>query len=251
MSKAEQFGWAVAKMEAELNWDVLGQTYCHEGGESFFAEEQREAIRETGLLLAADLQDAVRRLPGGTLGRSLWVGAALAELIPILAEHLVLGRHVHWHNIECGETRELNRALQAVEEQTGLDLPRVETHPAPSENGYDLLWMVSVLTDPDAFPALHDELYGRRGTELSAGPGDLGHERELAQSWTRSLLQQVSSPGVLVTSDEEAGFFLGAAQAASRRLVVPEQGRLSGIVGDVVRFCRVQNLDSDVQAAFT
>ena len=240
MSSVLQCGMVLARLEETLDWDTLGHEYCHEGGESFFGEEQRVAIRETGLLMAADLQDALVALPDDSPGQSLWVGAALAELVPILTDHLVLGRMVHWHNIECDETTELNRALEFVERETGTGLPRINTEPCPIHNHYDLLWMVSVLTDPGAFPALHFHLYEREDTEGAVRSGQLEEEGGRADEWTRNLLRQVATPGVLVTSDEEFGFFEAAAETCSRVLVVPEQGRLSGIVGDVVRFYQVK-----------
>jgi len=236
MGGVQEFGMVVARLEEVLDWVALGHEYCHEGGEAFFEEGQRAAIREAGLLMAADLQDALIALPDDSPGQSLWVGAALAELVPILTDHLVLKRTVHWHNIDCAETTELNRALELVERETGVDLPRISTQPCPSRNRYDLLWMVSVLTDPDAFPALHFHFYEREDTEGIVRPGQLDQEGEHADEWTRTLLWQLALPGVLVTTDEEFGFFEAAADTYSRLLIVPQQGRLSGIVGDLVRF---------------
>ncbi len=239
MSGVQQFGMVVARLEEVIDWVAMGHEYCHEGGDSFFEVEQRAAIREAGLLMAADLQDALVALPEGSPGQSLWVGAALAELVPILTDHLVLGRTVHWHNIDCPETSELNRALELVERETGVDLPRINTDPCPTQNRYDLLWMVSVLTDPDAFPALHFHFYEREDTEGVVRPGQLDKEGEHADEWTRNLLWQLALPGVLVTTDEEFGFFEAAAETYSQILIVPQQGRLSGIVGDLVRFYQV------------
>ena len=235
MSGVQEFGMVTALLEETLDWVALGHEYCHEGGEAFFEGEQRDAIREAGLFMAADLQDALVALPDDSPGQSLWVGAAVAELVPILTDHLVLGRTVRWHNIECAETTELNRALEVVERETGVDLPRINTQPCPTQNRYDLIWMVSVLTDPDAFPALHFHCYEREDTEGIVRPRQLDEEGERAEEWTRDLLGQLALPGVLVTTDEEFGFFKAAAVASSRSLVVPQQGRLSGIVGDLVR----------------
>ena len=236
MSSVQQFGMVVARMEEVIDWVAMGHEYCHEGGESFFEGEQRDAIREAGLLMATDLRDALATLPEGSPGQSLWVGAALAELVPILTDHLVLGRSVHWHNVDCPETSELNRALELVESETGVDLPRISIDPCPTRNRYDLLWMVSVLTDPDAFPALHFHLYEREDSEGVVLPGQLETEDKQATEWTRDLLSRLELPGLLVTTDEEFGFFKDAADRSSRLLIDPQQGRLSGIVGDLVRF---------------
>lgn len=236
MSRVDQFGMVVARLEEILDWIALGHEYCHEGGEAFFEEEQQDAIRETGLLMAADLQAALATLPDESPGHSLWVGAALAELVPILTDHLVLGRTVHWHNLDCTETTELNRALETVERETGVALPRINTEPSPKHIRYDLLWVVSVLTDPDAFPALHFHLYEREDSEGVVHPGQLEIEGKHATEWARDLLSRLALPGLLVTTDEEFGFFKAAADHSSRLLVDPQHGRLSGIVGDLVRF---------------
>ncbi|HIF40421.1 MAG TPA: hypothetical protein EYQ74_04910 [Planctomycetes bacterium] len=236
MSRVQEFGMVTALLEETLDWVALGHEYCHDGGEAFFEGEQREAIREAGFLMAADLKDSLGALPDDSPGQSLWVGAAVAELVPILTDHLVLGRTVHWHNIDCAETTELNRALEFVERETGVALPRINTQRCPTRDRYDLLWVVSVLTDPDAFPALHFHFYERQDAAGIVRPGQLDEEGKRAEEWTRNLLGQLAVPGVLVTTDEEFGFFKAAADADSRSLVVPQQGRLSGIVGDLVRF---------------
>jgi len=212
------FAAALGEVEAALDWGLLGRLYCHEGGEAFFPSEQRDAIRDAGLAFAADLGGLLT--PGGA---SHYVGAAVAELPMILFEAVVLERRVHWTQLPGEECDELARALRTV------DGPAPTTDLQPPFH-VDHLWCASVLTDPNAFPALHDHLYQREGLG-----GDLDADRVRAEALVAETLDQLAPPAVLSTTDEEAPFFLTACAARGWRLTLPEHGRLSGIVGDVVR----------------
>jgi len=240
MSEAA-FGQALGALYAELDWDVLGDTYCHEGGESFFEPEQREALLDAGLHFASDLPGALAGLGEVATGRSVYVGAALFELPLILCERLVLERDVVWLNRPGREINELNRALTVVERRDGVALPRVATAElaALEPHTCDHVWLVSVLTDPEAFPALHDELYERAGTELATGRGDRAAEATHAAGLVERAFDALRLPGLLSTTDEELALVGAVARDRGLVLEVPERGRLTGIVGDVVRACRV------------
>lgn len=240
----ERFGAALAAVHSTLDWMRLGHLYCHEGGEDFFPPGQREAIQDAGLELAGDLGGALDLLPTDGPRQSLYFGAALAELAPILFEHLVARRDVRWHNLPGPETDELNRVLALVETTLDLPLPRVSTDQDPARVPIDHLWCVSVLTDPETFPALHDELYERRGTELAVGAGDPARERARAEGIVDELVGTLAPHAVLSTSDEELPFFTQACAARGLELEVPDRGVTSPIVGDVVRTCRVQPASS-------
>ena len=233
------FAAALVELDHELDWARLGEHYCDEGGESFFGEEDRASLRDVGLLFATDLLEAVADLDPGGPRRSLYFGAALFELAPMLADSLIAEREVVAINLPGDETDELNVALAAVEERVGRGLPRVRTDPLESlpRTGFDLAWSVSVLTDPDAFPALHDRLYGRRGGELATGRGDLELESVRAEELVAQLHDRLVPPAVLVTTDEELGFHQDACEVRRRPLRVPDRARLSAVVGDPVRFC--------------
>ena len=212
------FAAALGEVDAALDWDLLGRLYCHEGGEAFFPEEQRDAIRDAGLAFAADLGGLLA--PGGA---SHYVGAAVAELPQVLFETIVLERRVHWSQLAGEEQVELARAMAAVDGPP----PTTDAHP-PFD--VDHLWCASVLTDPDAFPALHDHLYEREGLG-----GDLDADRARAEALVAETLEHLAPPAIVSTTDEEAPFFLAACAARGWRLTFPERGRLSGVVGDVVR----------------
>lgn len=244
--RTARFAAALSTLHEELDWGLLGDLYCHAGGEHFFPQAQREALLDAGLQIAEELADAIGSLPAGGPSRSLYLGAAVAELAPILLETLVGGREVQWRNLPGPEVTELNRALEVASERLELALPRVEsaTDALPSRH-FDHLWCVSVWTDPDRFPALHDELYERSGDELAAGGGDLSAERERALGLAGELLDAARAPALLCTTDEELALFQSLLPARGLVLNVPEGGRLTPIVGDVLRICRLDAVPSD------
>jgi len=173
-------------------------------------------------------------------GRSLYVGAALFELPLVLCESIVLGRAVDVHNLADPETAEINRALELVAQRVGVELPRIACSGLPQlpAAAFDHVWLVSVLTDPTTFPALHDELYDRHGTELATGACDLADDRERAATLLDTLVPLTAHGALFSTSDEELPLVEPAFAGAGRSLHVPDTGRLSGIVGDPVRLCR-------------
>lgn len=236
-SGAARFGAAIAELHSELDWELLGGHYCEGDGSSFFSGPDREAVLESGLLLADDLAGV---LATAGAGGSLYVGAALAELAPILCEQLVLEREVHWHNLPGPESDELNRALAAVSRRLTLELPRVEVNGFESlaPGSCDHAWLVSVLTDPECFPALHDRLYDRSGPQAT-GRGDVEHELLRTSGLLDDVLRRLRAPCVFTTSDEEVDLVREACGRRGWTLDVPPAGRLSGVVGDVVRVCRI------------
>lgn len=232
----ERFGEALARLEGELDWRHLGELHCHEGGESFFPEEQVDAMREAGLVLAAALGERLR--PGG---RSLYIGAAVGELVVLLCESLVLGREVRALNLANEESEEINRALEATEEACGFTLPRIEFVGASElEGSFDHGWLVSVLNDPEAFPALHDRLYDREG-ELATGRGDLDQERGRAEQLVDGWLERLEEGAVISTTDEELPLIVPRVAARGRSLELAEVAYLSVVVGDPIRFATLRS----------
>ncbi len=239
MSAAVQlFGAVHAALELELDWKLLGSAYCEGDASEFFDARLRERVLDLGLRLADDLS---RRLAGDGPRRSLYLGAAVAELAPMLVEQLVLGREVLWFNLAGVELSELARALTVVGAKLAVSLPqpRFDALDRVDKQSCDHLWMVSVLTDPDAFPALHDELYQRVGSGLATGRGSLSDDRRRADELCRALLAKAASPCTLSTSDEELEVLRPLALELGLQLEIPGTARLSAIVGDRVRLCRL------------
>lgn len=231
------FGAAVSAIDAELDWELLGRSYCEGDGSEFFDAALREKILDTGLRFAEDIAGAL----GDARGRSLYFGAEIAELPLILAEHLVMGRRIEWLNIECAQTTELVRAIQAVSARLSVELPfpsrraLADIEPASCDH----LWMVSVLTDPDSFPALHDALYERSTGPLATGRGSLEDDQRRANLLTEALLDRAAPHCVLSTTDEERSLVEPLVLRRGWTLEFFPGGRLSSIVGDRVRTGRL------------
>lgn len=225
-----RFGAALVEVEEALDWTLLGRAYCTDGGDDFFSAEQREAQRDASLRFAADVAE---QLGESADGSSLYVGAGVAEVPPVLCEALLLGREVHACSLPGPEADELNRALAVAQERVGFELPRWSTTPLAQYVGRDVnhLWFVSVLTDPDAFPALHDDLYERGQPRQRS----LIRERERALGLLSDALRCVSAPTAVHVSEEEVAPLVEACAARNLRVELEREGRLSPIVGDVVR----------------
>lgn len=228
----ETFAAALGAVEGELDWAEIGRTYCEGDGSDFFERGLRERVRDTALLFADDLANAL----GGSHGASLYIGAAVAELPLILADHLVLGRAISWVNLDSIETRELARAIELVGERMHLALPRPHASYLASLTpaSFDHIWLVSVLTDPDHFPALHDELYERTGTHEATGRGSLDDERRRAGELIDRALDCAASPCVLSTTEEELTLICPRLAQLGWSLALSPGRRKTAIVGDRV-----------------
>ena len=255
------FAAAVSFLEEELPWGQLGPLYCDGGGEDFFGSEAVEALREAGLKIASDLGQALEVLgePGSAAagvagrsgrGKSLYFGAAVAELIPAVCETILLGRSVRLINLPGPEPELINGALERAEQRlatlgsnAGGLLPRIEINQRALERGrFDHLWVTSVFSDPEAFPALHDELYDllpRKGSQPSAGKvrtgrGNLPLERKRARELMRRLVARLVSPALVTTSEEELPLLESALAERGLAAAPSTRPRLSAIVGDPI-----------------
>lgn len=233
------FAAALGAAEAAIDWPALEPVYCEGDAEGFFSEERLDAIRDAGLHFAGDLGEL---LPAK--GRSLYVGAGVAELAPLLFETVGLGRKVTVHGLPGPELDQLTLAMAAAHEASGRTVPRITDAPMrPGETGQvDHLWLVSVLTDPVAFPALHDRLYRRQGGPEAVGGGHPKAERERARRLLVTALGALVQPALVTTTDEELPMFEEPLEALGLTLVSPQVARLSGLVGDPVRHHRLRTV---------
>lgn len=237
-----RFAAALTELFERLDWRALGKHYCFEGGDDFFDEAARESLFEAEIGFASEVVERLQASESASLGRSLYVGAALSELGPMLGEALLLDRQVAAFSLDTPETRELNRAIREVATELELDLPLIRTTDLQTVTlePYDHLWMVSVLNDPEAFPALHDKLYEREGSELAMNRGDLAEEEERAIRLTSHVFTCLSRPGLLTTSDEEAPLVRSIASELGLALDALSDPILSAVVEDPVRFWSVE-----------
>ena len=159
----------------------------------------------------------------------------------------MLEREVKIVNLPGPESDELNRALSLVSGELGRPLPNLHTGPWNGDwiGPCDHVWLASVLTDPDHFPAMHDELYERNGTPLATQRGHLPTELAAARALVRSALDCATPGGLLTTTDEELPVVVEQAERRGWTIDVPESARLSAIVGDPLRTCRIAALPAE------
>lgn len=250
-----RFGASLAGLAEELDWELLGKTYCWEDGEDFFAVEDRARLLDAGLAIATDLAAQLSTLPGSGARRSLYVGVGLAEQAPLALEAIVLGRDIVACSLDGDEVRELARAADAVSASVaenlgpGIALPKIEGQPlgdSPPEGPFDHLWFVSLISDPEAFPALHDKLYGRAAGDagdLATGKGNLAQDTARAEQLVDLALAGVVAPAILTTTDEELPFLERAAAKRGLVLTMSPNARLSPIVGDPLRHGKISGMD--------
>lgn len=243
MDAAQRFAIALTNLFDQFDWTDLGLHYCFEGGEEFFDEAARSALLEAQIGMAAELGELLPTILKRGPKRSLYIGAALSELGPMLAEQILLGREVEPFSLDNRETRELNRCLRQVSESVRAPLASIQV--ADFLNAqlqpYDQLWMVSVLNDPEAFPALHDMLYQRTGSDLAMGDGDLQGERKRARAIAHKGLSGLALPGLLTTSDEELPLVVPVAEGLGLKLTALCEPILSALVQDPIRFWKVES----------
>jgi hypothetical protein len=181
---------AIRRLFDQLDYQELGPVYCYEGGDDFW-RAKKKPCQQLGVRIADVL---VKKLPSG--GRSLYVGAGVAELPPLLAEALELGRTVEPYNLRRTEVTALNRACR--------DTP-VKFHArtaAEAKGTFDHLWMVSVLNDPERFPDLSPLSYGN-ADPVTFNPRKFEQQRKIVRSIVDRCMPKLSLPGLVTTSTEE------------------------------------------------
>ena len=117
------FAAALTEVFDRLDWHALGLHYCFEGGENFFDEVAREKLFEAQVGFASEVVETLQAQQLSETGRSLYVGAALSELGPMLGESILTKREVLAFSLDNPETRELNQCLAKVARQLDQTLP--------------------------------------------------------------------------------------------------------------------------------
>lgn len=234
----ERFGQVYSALLGELDWELLEGEYCEGEADGFFGAEAVDALSDASLKFAGDLLERLE--PGG---KSLYLGPGVAELGLLLAESILLERQVWALRLDDPETRELNRALAKVEADVpggSRTLPRLKTRSLDelSVPDCDHLWFVSVATDPVAFPALHALAYGTKKPKRKAMESD----RETALTLMEDALTRTSPRAQVHTSEEERELLEAAVENLGRAVDWELTGRLSPVVGDVVRAGRLRAL---------
>jgi hypothetical protein len=217
---------AVAGAFERLDYRQLAAVYCYEGGNEFWTSK-REPCRRLGMRIAKAL---LARLAAG--GRSLYVGAGVAELPVLLVESLDLHRTVLPYNLRRVEVAALNRACR------GLPLRFHATDAGKAEGTFDHLWIVSVLNDPERFPHLAALSYGR-AVPLTFKAGRFVKERNVLRVLVNRCMAKLSLPAVVTTSVEEVNWIADWCHRKRIPYVVERRQFKTALVGDPVCVLRI------------
>ncbi len=210
----------------DLNFAELGSIYCEKGGDQFW-KNRRKVCERQGTKIGKAL---LRILP--PKGKSVYVGAGVAEIPPLLVETLELHRTAYPFNLRKNEVSILNQALG----DAGLTFQygSVEIQRTP----VDHLWMVSVLNDPESFPFLSALSYGR-ADPLSFDPGSFVQERDTVLRLTDHCMKLLTKPGWVTTSIEEVPWVTSWCEIHEIPYHIEEQTYPTALVEDPICFIQV------------
>ncbi len=216
-----------------LDFSALGEIYCDYGGEAFW-----ESRYETVIELGASWAEALRaRLGRG--GRSLYVGAGVAELSALLTEAYTLEREVVVANLREAECQLLNAALLEV----GLDrvsFEAIDAVAAVSRGPFDHISVVSVLCDPEEYPVTSGVTYGRIPPVL-LDLDAFSTERDRLVETVAAVLGAMRLPGMVTTTVEELSWIMHWAAAQGVTVEVDDETVETAVVGDPIGFVRLNS----------
>jgi len=209
-----------------LEYRTLGRVYCYEGGAEFW-EAKREPCRRLGMRVGEAL--LTRLKPGG---RSLYVGAGVAELPVLFVESLDLQRAVFPYNLRRSEVASLNRTCRH------MPVRFYSQDASGAEGRFDHLWIVSVLNDPERFPHVAPLSYGR-ADPLTFDPVLFQKERKMVRSIVDRCMPKLLLPGLVTTSVEEVLWIADWCHRKQIPYLVERQRLSSALVGDPVCFMKI------------
>lgn len=216
----------IAKAYDRLDYWKLGRVYCYEGGDEFWRAKRVLSVR-LGSRLAAVLR---KKLARG--GRSLYVGAGVAEIPALTMEVQALDREVEPYNLRREEVFLLNKACRVI------PIRFRRRNAATAKGLFDHLWIVSVLNDPERFPHLSPLSYGR-ADPVSFKPARFERERAIVQSIVDRCLPKLSLPGFVTTTTEEVRWIADWCQRKRIPYLVERRQHPTALVGDPICFVRI------------
>ena len=211
-----------------LDYKALGPIYCDEGGEAFW-EDRRGPCQKMGIAIAKALKAL---LPPE--GRSLYVGAGVPEIPPLLMERLELNRTVCPYNLRQGEVDVLNQAGG----ENGI--PFYCNSAESATDTFDHLWIVSVLNDPEEFPNLSVLFSYGRADPLAFDTEAFSHEREAGVRLFANCMAKLTMPGLLTTSVEELPWVEHWCETHQRSHQIAPNTYPTALVGDPICFIQIQ-----------
>lgn len=217
---------AITRIFACLDYKKLGPVYCYEGGDEFW-QAKRKSCERLGIRIARALAD--RLAPHG---RSLYVGAGVAELPPLLMEALELQREVEPYNLRRTEVTAINQACRS------LPVHFQSRDAAKAKGHFDHLWMVSVLNDPERFPHLAPLSYGT-ADPVTFDPRQFELQRRIVRSIVDRVMPKLSLPGLVTTSTEEVVWIADWCHRKNIPYLVEREQFPTALVGDPVCFMKI------------
>jgi hypothetical protein len=217
---------AIATTFDRLDYGRLAGIYCYEGGEAFW-KAKREPCRRLGMRIGEAL---LERLPSD--GRSLYVGAGVAELPSLLVESLELRRSVVPCNLRRSEVATLNQTCR------GLPLRFHATDAGKARGTFNHLWIVSVLNDPERYPHVAALSYGR-AVPLTFDPSAFVKERRVLRSLVDRCLSKLCLPAAVTTSVEEVNWIADWCHRKRVPYRIERRHFRTALVGDPICFVRV------------
>jgi len=217
---------AVRRLFRRLDYAGLGPIYCEEGGRAFW-KDRRGPCEKLGLRLAMALRG--RLIPGG---RSLYVGAGVAELPLLVMETLELGRRVEAYTLRRAEAALLNEACRGLPFRFSARDGRLAL------GRYDHLCLTSVLNDPERYPSLSALSYGR-ADPASFDPIAFARERRTVRRLADACLRKVTRPGLITTTVEEIRWITLWCDRHRAPYLLEARTYPTALVGDPVCFLRL------------
>lgn len=213
----------IAHIFSKLDYPALGKIYCDEGGEEFW-QDRRGPCQQLGIRIAAHLE---QNLP--SKGRSLYVGAGVAELPMLMVETADLNRSVEPYNLRNDEVVILNKAC------TDLPLTFQATNALQAQGRFDHIWMVSILNDPECYPEASALSYGR-ATPPTFDADAFKNEQRTLRKLVDSCLSKLTLPGLVTTSVEEIPWITTWCLEKGVPFAIDRKTFPTAIVGDPVCF---------------
>ena len=217
---------AIATIFKRLDYHALGRVYCDEGGDAFWRAKKGPCQR-LGIMLAETLRG---RLKQG--GRSLYVGAGVAELPLLAMETMELGRTVTACNLRGDEVALLNEACADTRVRI------VHQDAGEAGGAFDHVWIVSVLNDPERFPELSALSYGRANPVLF-DVAAFTEERDAVVALADRCLRKLQLPSLVTTSTEEINWITDWCLKRNISCVVEPKSYPAAVVEDPVCLIRV------------
>jgi hypothetical protein len=217
---------AIRRVFDRLDYKRLEPVYCYEGGDEFW-RARRKPCERLGISLA---QALLKKLPRG--GRSLYVGAGVAELPVLLAEAMELQREVEPYNLRRSEVTVLNRTCRGTP---------VRFHAKTAEEArglFDHLWIVSVLNDPERFSDLSPLSYGN-ANPATFNPKRFERQRRIVRSIVDRCMPKLGLPGLVTTSTEEVVWIADWCHRHGIPYRVERKQYPTALVGDPICFIKV------------